>query len=97
MLAALRHGYRHVDTAQMYRNEAEVGRALRAWGEENASAGASASAGGGKDKREEVFLTTKVIQGSHGYESTARVVEESLEKLGTCECYACFSSDSTLI
>lgn len=29
VLAALKHGYRHVDSARMYRNEAEVGRAVR--------------------------------------------------------------------
>jgi 2,5-diketo-D-gluconate reductase A len=42
-LAALQAGYRHVDTATMYRNEAEVGRALRDSGV----------------PREEVFVTTK--------------------------------------
>lgn len=49
---ALRAGYRHVDTATMYRNEAEVGRALR-------------DSGLG---REEVFLTTKLPPGRVGQE-----------------------------
>ena len=57
----------------MYRNEAEVGRAIRAWSEES-----------GRDRREEIFVTTKVIQNSHGYDSTLKVVEESLVKLGLC-------------
>ena len=43
-LSAFELGYRHIDTAEMYRNEAEVGRAL---------------ADSGLD-RSEIFLTTKV-------------------------------------
>jgi len=65
-VAALKHGYRHIDTAQMYRNEAEVGRAVKDSG----------------IPREELFITTKVIQNSHGYDSTLKVVDESLSKLG---------------
>ncbi|KAH8110125.1 Aldo/keto reductase [Phellopilus nigrolimitatus] len=65
--AALKHGYRHIDTAQMYRNEADVGIAVRKSG----------------IPREEIFVTTKVIQGSHGYDSALGVVEESLSKLGS--------------
>jgi diketogulonate reductase-like aldo/keto reductase len=51
-LAALEAGYRHVDTAHMYRNEAEVGRALRDSGV----------------AREEVFVTTKYNPRSRGAE-----------------------------
>ncbi|TDL19111.1 Aldo/keto reductase [Rickenella mellea] len=65
-VAALKHGYRHIDTAQVYRNEAEVGRAVRESGV----------------PREEIFITTKIIQGSFGYQSTLATVEESLKKLG---------------
>jgi len=64
--AALKHGYRHIDTAQVYRNEADVGRAVKE----------------SKINREEIFITTKVIQGSHGYSSTTSTVEASLSKLG---------------
>jgi len=64
--AALKHGYRHIDTAQMYRNEADVGKAVLASG----------------IPREDIFVTTKVIQRSHGYSSTLQVVDESLTKLG---------------
>lgn len=49
---ALEAGYRHVDTATMYRNEAEVGRALRDSGV----------------PREDVFVTTKLLPGSAGRE-----------------------------
>jgi diketogulonate reductase-like aldo/keto reductase len=52
VLVALRAGYRHIDTATMYRNEAEVGRALR---------------DSGLDRRE-VFLTTKLPPGNAGRE-----------------------------
>ncbi|KAL5481166.1 hypothetical protein ACEPAI_10107 [Sanghuangporus weigelae] len=64
--AALKHGYKMIDTAQMYRNEADVGRAIKESGV----------------PREDIFITTKIIQGSHGYESALSVVEESLAKLG---------------
>lgn len=65
-IAALKHGYRHIDTAQMYKNEADVGLAIRESG----------------IPREDIFVTTKIIQGSHGYNSALSVVEESLSKLG---------------
>ncbi|KAI0319506.1 Aldo/keto reductase [Amylostereum chailletii] len=47
-LAALKHGYRHIDSAEMYQNEAEVGRAVR-------ESGVS---------REQVFITSKVPGGT---------------------------------
>ncbi|PIL34131.1 hypothetical protein GSI_03842 [Ganoderma sinense ZZ0214-1] len=63
---AFRAGYRHVDSAQVYRNEAEVGTALRASGL----------------RREEVSLTTKCISKTHGYNTTAQAVDVSLERFG---------------
>ncbi|KAH8109889.1 Aldo/keto reductase [Phellopilus nigrolimitatus] len=65
--AALKHGYRHIDTAQMYRNEAEVGRAIHESGV----------------PRDEVFVTTKIYHNLHGYDSTLDIVEKSLSKLGS--------------
>jgi diketogulonate reductase-like aldo/keto reductase len=62
---ALRLGYRHVDTAAMYGNEAEVGEGIRASGV----------------KRDEVFLTTKVWPDNIGAGNLERSVEESLKKL----------------
>lgn len=64
---ALAIGYRHVDTAQIYGNEAEVG------------AGLAASA----VPREDVFLTTKVWRDRVAPSRLAASVDESLRKLGT--------------
>ncbi|RZB41004.1 Aldo ket red domain containing protein, partial [Asbolus verrucosus] len=51
---ALEVGYRHIDTAYLYRNEKVIGRALKKWLDS------------GKLKREEVFITTKLpVQGVH--------------------------------
>ncbi len=63
---ALDAGYRHIDTAAMYGNEASVGRAIAASGV----------------PREEVFVTTKVPPGKFGTEKTRAVAEQSLELLG---------------
>ncbi|HWO83831.1 MAG TPA: aldo/keto reductase [Solirubrobacterales bacterium] len=64
---ALGVGYRHVDTAAAYRNEAGVGSALAATGV----------------RREDVFLTTKLWNSEQGYDSTLRAFEKSIERLGT--------------
>jgi len=63
---ALAVGYRLVDTAENYRNEAGVGRGLRASGLE----------------RGEVFVTTKFNAKWHGEELVARAFERSAERLG---------------
>jgi 2,5-diketo-D-gluconate reductase A len=63
---ALEMGYRHVDTAAAYRNEAGVGAAI----------GASGLA------REQVFVTTKLWNSAQGYDSTLAAFEASLERLG---------------
>jgi len=65
VLEALKAGYRHIDTAQMYRNEAHVGAAFH----ESAI------------PRSEVFITTKCNIREHGYESTLRGVDASLQTL----------------
>jgi len=62
---ALEVGYRHIDTAAAYRNEAAVGRAVRASGL----------------AREEVFITTKCFNDDHGYEQARRAFSASLERL----------------
>lgn len=64
---ALRHGYRLVDTAALYDNEAGVGAGLTASGV----------------VRADVFLTTKVWNDDQGYESTLAACARSLRKLGT--------------
>jgi 2,5-diketo-D-gluconate reductase A len=64
---ALGVGYRHVDTAAAYRNEAGVGAAIAATGV----------------RREDVFVTTKLWNSEQGYDSTLRAFEQSIERLGT--------------
>lgn len=64
---ALSMGYRHVDTAQMYGNEAEVGRGIE---------------GSGVD-RAEIFLTTKVWPSDFAHDRVIRKTRESLKKLRT--------------
>ena len=64
--AALDMGYRLIDTAQMYGNEAEVGRAVRESGV----------------AREEVFLTTKIYRPSSSYEKAKAAIDRSLKSLG---------------
>jgi 2,5-diketo-D-gluconate reductase A len=64
---ALAVGYRHVDTAAAYGNEAGVGAAIAASGV----------------RREDVFVTTKLWNSEQGYDSTLRAFEKSLERLGT--------------
>ncbi len=63
---ALEAGYRHIDTAAGYENEAGVGAALRAVGL----------------PREEVFVTTKLRADEHGAESALRAFETSRRELG---------------
>ncbi|KAJ3514112.1 hypothetical protein NLJ89_g2565 [Agrocybe chaxingu] len=65
VLEAFKAGYRHVDSAQMYRNEAHVGEAVLESGID----------------RGELFITTKCASKSHGYESTLKGVDESLAKM----------------
>ncbi|WP_446665789.1 aldo/keto reductase [Flexivirga sp. B27] len=63
---ALRVGYRHIDTAKIYGNEAGVGTAL-------AQSDLSA---------DEVFLTTKVWNRDQGYDATLRAFDASQKRLG---------------
>ena len=63
---ALEVGYRHIDTAQMYGNEAEVGAAI-------AAAGIA---------RDDLYVTTKLNNGHHLPDDARRTLPESLEKLG---------------
>ena len=64
---ALSMGYRHVDTAQMYGNEAEVGRGM---GESGVD-------------RDELFVTTKVWPSDYEHDRVIEKTRESLKKLGT--------------
>lgn len=63
---ALETGYRHVDTASFYENEAAVGDAVRSSGVD----------------RSDVFVTSKVWQSDHGYDQTRAALRTSLDLLG---------------
>ena len=63
---ALKVGYRHIDTARIYGNEADVGKGIRDSG----------------IKREDIFVTTKLWNGDQGYESALKACNDSLKKLG---------------
>ena len=65
VLRAIEAGYRHVDTAKAYENEAQVGQAIRASGLE----------------RSEFFVTTKCFNDDHGYDSATRALKTSLGQL----------------
>jgi 2,5-diketo-D-gluconate reductase B len=65
--SALKAGFRHIDTAQIYRNEAEVGECVAASGL----------------RREEMFLTTKVWVANYPERAFTRSVDDSLRKLRT--------------
>ena len=66
VLEALKVGYRHIDTAAAYFNEAEVGKAVR-------DSGIS---------REEIFVTSKLWIQDYGYEAAKKGIDASLSKLG---------------
>lgn len=63
---ALELGYRHIDTARVYGNEADVGAALR----DSAL------------PRDEIFVTTKLWNDDHGYDATLHAFDAALGRLG---------------
>ena len=63
---ALKAGYRHIDTAQAYFNEAEVGRAIKDSG----------------IPREEIFVTSKLWIQDYAYETAKATIDTTLEKMG---------------
>ena len=63
---ALQVGYRHIDTAQMYQNEQEVGEALKA----------------ADIPREDLWITSKLNNGYHRPDDARRAFDETLAKLG---------------
>src|SRR5436189_1304015 len=64
---ALEVGYRHIDTAEMYRNERGVGEAVREFGLDRA----------------DVFITSKLNNGFHRPEDARRAFGETLSELGS--------------
>lgn len=65
VLSAIEASYRHIDTAQMYGNEASVGEAVRKSGVD----------------RKDLFITSKLANSEHGYEKTLAAFEETMSKL----------------
>jgi 2,5-diketo-D-gluconate reductase A len=65
-LAALETGYRHIDTAQMYGNESQVGDAVRASGVD----------------RDDVFVTSKLSNAFHAYDDALSAFDQTLKDLG---------------
>ncbi len=67
---AIEVGYRHIDTAAVYRNEESVGRGIRQ------------AIDKGLVTREELFVTTKLWNDDHTYELATKAIDDSLERLG---------------
>jgi 2,5-diketo-D-gluconate reductase A len=65
-LAALEVGYRHIDTAEMYRNEKEVGEAVRRSG----------------IPRDQIFVTSKLNNGFHAHDAALKAFDGTLDALG---------------
>ena len=65
VVSAIEAGYRHIDTAQGYRNEKSIGQAVKQGGV----------------AREDLFITSKLDNSQHGYERTLAAFEESMKKL----------------
>lgn len=63
---ALQAGYRHIDTASVYKNEKYIGKAIKESG----------------IPREEIFVTSKVWKDSMGYDNTIKSFNNSLQDLG---------------
>lgn len=66
IIHALQHGYRHIDTAAVYKNEETVGEAIRESGL----------------PRESIFVTTKVWYTELGQDKTTTALDTSLQRLG---------------
>ncbi|MCV7075088.1 aldo/keto reductase [Mycobacterium szulgai] len=64
--AALRAGYRHIDTAAAYRNERETGRAIA----------------DSDVPRDQLYVVTKLANPDQGYDSTLKAFDASMERLG---------------
>lgn len=67
VLNSIHLGYRHIDTAQIYQNEEDVGRAINDSGV----------------PRADIYITTKLWLSNFGYENTIKAIKSSLLKLKT--------------
>lgn len=75
--SAIDLGYRHIDTAALYKNEQEVGRAIQD------------AIAAGDVTRDELFITTKAWNDMHGADKVQRAFQDSLTRLGLdyVDCY----------
>ncbi|QGS52000.1 aldo/keto reductase [Spiroplasma tabanidicola] len=64
--AAIEAGYRHIDTAMIYKNQKAVGEAIKST----------------RVKREDIFITSKIWNSSHAYEDTKKEIDVILNELG---------------
>lgn len=67
---ALKTGYRHIDSARYYQNEAEAAEGIARFLKEFPEV-----------KRSEIFFTTKIFNDEHGYEETKKAIASSLERV----------------
>ncbi len=67
VIQALQMGYRHIDTAELYRNESDIGNALQQSGL----------------KRKDLFITSKVMPQNADYVGTLKACQDSLDRLQT--------------
>ncbi|AOG60486.1 aldo/keto reductase [Spiroplasma helicoides] len=65
ILAALKAGYRHIDTAQYYGNHKQIAKAIKE----------------SKVKREDLFVTSKIWNNDHAYEKAVKAIDRILEEL----------------
>jgi len=69
VLEAIETGYRHIDCAQIYQNEKEIGVAIEK------------ALKNGKVNREDLFITTKLWNTCHSYEKATKAIDERIEDL----------------
>lgn len=72
---ALKLGYRHFDTAQMYGNEREVGQGIAKWLHESPDT----------NKRADIYYTTKLLGENQGYENAKKAIQTSFKKVEQLE------------
>ncbi|OMH84970.1 Prostaglandin F synthase [Zancudomyces culisetae] len=78
---AIKIGYRHIDTATVYKNETAIGEALQEVFADETGAYTNGSGPNGKIVREDIWVTSKLQPRDQGYDNTIAAVNSSLKKL----------------
>ena len=73
---ALSSGYRHIDTASVYRNEQFIGKIINQNNDETKSVSNT------NVQSKDIFITTKLAPKDHGYEKASAAIDESIKNLG---------------